>query len=135
MATYYTPQYEKLRNNQALDTNEWGGRVRVAYATMTLSAADGDKVYMAQIPARSRVVGGRLAFEALGSGTALALGFNGNDVLGTYSTENMDSKPIAASVSEAGAVAPTDHAMVDITLTVTGDAAGAVTMTLFYVLD
>ncbi len=78
MATVYSVQKTKWNQNvpaEAIDTNELGGRIRVAHAVYEASAlASGDVIEMFNIPNGARLLEGSLAHDALGSSTTLSVG-------------------------------------------------------------
>lgn len=69
------------------DTQEYGGRVRVAYGTYETPAstgvADGSSIAMVRLPAGARIVRGVLHNDAMGSGK-LDVGVAGADGSGYY---------------------------------------------------
>ena len=79
MATLYSNQKTKWSQNvpsEKIDTNELGGRVRVAFADITLaSAAIADVVQMVNLPNGARIIDGYLTNAALGASTTLSVGY------------------------------------------------------------
>jgi aspartate 1-decarboxylase len=78
MATLYSNQKTKWSQNvpsEKIDTNELGGRMRIAFADITLASAQiGDVVELVNLPNGARIIDGYLTNAALGSSTTLSVG-------------------------------------------------------------
>jgi len=78
MATLYSTQKTKWSQNvpsEKIDTNEQSGRMRIAFADVTLASAQiGDVVQMVNLPNGARIIDGYLTTAALGSSTTLSVG-------------------------------------------------------------
>lgn len=103
MGTVYSVQKTKWdQNNPAemLKTNEFGGRVRVAYGSYEASAEQSD-IHMFNLPDGARIIGGELVHDALGSGTTVSVGHAGyTNSSGTAVAADLDEyKAAAASTS------------------------------------
>ena len=78
MATLYSNQKTKWSQNvpsEKIDTNEQAGKMRIAFADITLaSAAISDVVQMVNLPNGARIIDGYLTNAALGASTTLSVG-------------------------------------------------------------
>ena len=78
MATLYSNQKTKWSQNvpsEKIDTNEQAGKMRIAFADVTLaSAAISDVVQMVNLPNGARIIDGYLTNAALGASTTLSVG-------------------------------------------------------------
>ena len=78
MATLYSTQKTKWSQNVPSDkikANETTGRVRIAFADVTLaSASSGDVVEMVNLPNGARIIDGYLSYVNLGASTTLSVG-------------------------------------------------------------
>lgn len=84
--------------------NELGGRRRVAYFTYTTPAAgltNGDVLRATTLPKGARILGGRLAWEALGASTTLSVGYEGaaTRYLGATSSASAGGAELANTVA------------------------------------
>lgn len=79
MATLYSTQKTKWSQNVPSDkikANETTGRVRIAFADVTLaSASSGDVVEMVNLPNGARIIDGYLSHVNLGASTTLSVGY------------------------------------------------------------
>ena len=154
MATLYSTQKTKWSQNvpsEKIDTNETGGRMRIAFADVTLaSAAIADVVQMVNLPNGARLIDGYLTNAALGSSTTLSVGYGayknaaGTTValsaaayLAATSTSSAARTDILATIAlGAGSVVDADQDGLPITITVGGAAAtGVVQVAIRYVVD
>ena len=143
-------QYAKTLDTPSvkLDTNELHGRVRVAYADFTASAAQ-ETINMFKLPNGARIIGGRVNHAALGSGTTLSIGHAAYvNAAGTTVAADVDEYKAAAastSVSAFNIAATTalgENSVVDapngLVVTATtagGDATGLIEVQMTYVLE
>jgi hypothetical protein len=143
-------QYAKTLDTPSvkLDTNELHGRVRVAYADFTASAAQ-ETINMFKLPNGARIIGGRVNHAALGSGTTLSIGHAAYvNAAGTTVAADVDEYKAAAastSVSAFNIAATTalgENSVVDapdglvVTATTAGaNATGLIEVQMTYVLD
>ena len=143
-------QYAKTLDTPSvkLDTNELHGRVRVAYADFTASAAQ-ETINMFKLPNGARIIGGRVNHAALGSSTTLSIGHAAYDnAAGTTVAADVDEYKAAAastSVSAFNIAATTalgENSVVDapdglvVTATTAGaNATGLIEVQMTYVLD
>jgi aspartate 1-decarboxylase len=78
MATLYSTQKTKWSQNvpsEKIDTNEQSGKMRIAFADVTLAGASiADVVQMVNLPNGARIIDGYLTTAALGSSTTLSVG-------------------------------------------------------------
>ena len=78
MATLYSNQKTKWSQNvpsEKIDTNELSGKMRIAFADITLaSAAISDVVELVNLPNGARIIDGYLTNAALGASTTLSVG-------------------------------------------------------------
>jgi len=107
MATVYSAQKTSWSQNNPTDrvkTNEMAGRVRVAYATYEASSlASGDVIEMFNLPNGARIVGGSLAYDALGASTTLSVGYAAYSAAdGTAVSASAAAYKAAASSATAG---------------------------------
>ena len=154
MATLYSTQKTKWSQNvpsEKIDTNETGGRVRIAFADVTLaSAAIADVVQMVNLPNGARLIDGYLTNAALGSSTTLSVGYAayknaaGTTValssaayLAATSTSSAARTDILATIAlGAGSVVDADQDGLPITITLAGGtASGVVQVAIRYVVD
>lgn len=76
MGTVYSVQKTKWDQNdpsEMVKTNEFGGRLRVAYGSYEASAEQSD-IHMFNLPNGARILSGELVHDALGSSTTLSVG-------------------------------------------------------------
>ena len=154
MATVYSVQKTKWNQNvpaEAIDTNELGGRIRVAHAVYEASSlASGDVIEMFNIPNGARLLEGSLAHDAMGSSTTLSVGHEAytNSSGTAVSAAAAAYKAAAASTSAqkvdvlatlalgSGTVVNADKDGLPVTVTMGGAAGtGTVELTINYVLD
>ena len=154
MATLYSTQKTKWSQNvpsEKIDTNETGGRIRIAFADVTLaSAAIADVVQMVNLPNGARLIDGYLTNAALGTSTTLSVGYAayknaaGTTValsaaayLAATSTSSAARTDILATIAlGAGSVVDANEDGLPITITVGGAAAtGVVQVAIRYVVD
>ena len=131
-----------------ISTTELHGRVRVAYADFTASAAQ-ETINMFKLPDGARIIGGRLNHAALGSSTTVSVGHAAyTQADGTVVALDVDEYKAAASSASAtgSAIAATtalgENSLVDapdgliVTATTAGaNATGLITVQMTYVLD
>ncbi|NNG04030.1 MAG: hypothetical protein HKM95_08005 [Inquilinus sp.] len=77
MAAFDSDQYARFRAapRQAVQSNEWHGRVRRAYWSFTTPGgglAVNDTINLAELPKDARILGGRTVFGAMSSGAGTA---------------------------------------------------------------
>jgi hypothetical protein len=133
--------------NQA---NELSGRVRIAYGTYEASSLAGASVIeMFILPDGARLVQGNLAYDALGGGTTLSVGYAAHtNAAGTaVSAAPAAYKAAAASTSAqkvdvlatialgSGTETDANESGVAITVTNAGAATGSIELTIMYVVD
>jgi len=91
--------------SEKVKTNELAGRVRVAFAEYEASAEQ-STIHMFSLPNGARILGGRLAHDALGSSTTLSVGHNAYvDSSGSTVAADVDEFKAAASSASASSVA------------------------------
>jgi hypothetical protein len=152
MATVYSAQRTNSRATPAVmnQANELSGRVRVAYGTYeAASLAAASEIEMFVLPNGARLVQGNLAYDALGSGTTLSVGYAAHtNAAGTaVSASAAAYKAAAASTSAqkvdvlatialgSGTETDTNEDGVAITVTNAGTATGSIELTIMYVVD
>jgi hypothetical protein len=152
MATVYSAQRTNSRATPAVmnQANELSGRVRVAYGTYEASSlAAASEIEMFVLPDGARLVQGNLAYDALGSGTTLSVGYAAHtNAAGTaVSAAAAAYKAAAASTSAqkvdvlatialgSGTETDTNEDGVAITVTNAGTATGSIELTIMYVVD
>ena len=87
--------------SEKVKTNELAGRVRVAFAEFEASAEQ-STIHMFSLPNGARILGGRLAHDALGSSTTLSVGHNEYiDSSGSTVAADVDEFKAAASSASA----------------------------------
>ena len=99
MGTVYSTQKTKWNQNdpsEMVKTNEFDGRLRVAYGLYEASAEQSD-IHMFNLPNGARIMSGELVHDALGSSTTASVGH------AAYS--NADGTAVAADVDEYKAAA------------------------------
>ena len=154
MATLYSTQKTKWSQNvpsEKIDTNELSGRLRIAFADVTLaSASSGDVVEMVNLPNGARIIDGYLSYVNLGASTTLSVGYaayknaagttvalSATAYLAATSTSSAARTDILATIAlGAGSVVYADQDVLPITITVGGAAAtGVVQVAIRYVVD
>jgi len=152
MATVYSAQRTNSRATPAVmnQANELSGRIRVAYGTYEASSlAAASEIEMFVLPDGARLVQGNLAYDALGSGTTLSVGYAAHtNAAGTaVSAAAAAYKAAAASTSAqkvdvlatialgSGTETDTNEDGVAITVTNAGTATGSIELTIMYVVD
>ena len=131
-----------------LDTNELGGRVRMAFAEYE-AATEQSTITMFSLPNGARLLSGALSHDALNSSTTLSVGYAAHTKAdGTAQALDVDEYKAAASSASAtgSAVASTtalgENSLVDapdgliVTATTAGaNATGKIEVQMTYVLD
>ena len=152
MATVYSAQRTNSRATPAVmnQANELSGRVRIAYGTYEASSLAGASVIeMFILPDGARLVQGNLAYDALGGGTTLSVGYAAHtNAAGTaVSLSAAAYKAAAASTSAqkvdvlatialgSGTETDANESGVAITVTNAGTATGSIELTIMYVVD
>lgn len=154
MATLYSNQKTKWSQNvpsEKIDTNELSGRVRVAFADITLaSAAISDVVELVNLPNGARILDGYLTNAALGASTTLSVGNAAyKNAAGTTVNASATAYLAATSTSSAartdifatqalGANSVVDANQDGLPITATlagGTASGVVQIAIRYVVD
>jgi len=152
MATVYSAQRTNSRATPAVmnQANELSGRIRVAYGTYEASSlAAASEIEMFVLPDGARLVQGNLAYDALGGGTTLSVGYAAHtNAAGTaVSAAPAAYKAAAASTSAqkvdvlatialgSGTETDTNEDGVAITVTNAGTATGSIELTIMYVVD
>ena len=91
--------------SEKVKTNELAGRVRVAFAEYEANAEQ-STIHMFSLPNGARILGGRLAHDALGSSTTLSVGHAAYiDSSGSTVALDVDEFKAAASSASASSVA------------------------------
>lgn len=154
MATLYSNQKTKWSQNvpsEKIDTNELSGRVRVAFADVTLASAQiGDIVELVNLPNGARIIDGYLTNAALGASTTLSVGnvayknaagtvvvLAAASFLAATSTSSAARTDIFATIAlGAGSVVNANEDGLPISITLAGGAAsGVVQIAIRYVVD
>ena len=152
MATVYSAQRTNSRATPAVmnQANELSGRVRIAYGTYEASSLAGaSEIEMFVLPDGARLVQGNLAYDALGGGTTLSVGYAAHtNAAGTaVSAAAAAYKAAAASTSAqkvdvlatialgSGTETDANESGVAITVTNAGTATGSIELTIMYVVD
>ena len=152
MATVYSAQRTNSRATPAVmnQANELSGRVRIAYGTYEASSLAGaSEIEMFILPDGARLVQGNLAYDALGGGTTLSVGYAAHtNAAGTaVSAAPAAYKAAAASTSAqkvdvlatialgSGTETDANESGVAITVTNAGAATGSIELTIMYVVD
>ena len=152
MATVYSAQRTNSRATPAVmnQANELSGRVRIAYGTYEASSlAAASVIEMFILPDGARLVQGNLAYDALGGGTTLSVGYAAHtNAAGTaVSAAPAAYKAAAASTSAqkvdvlatialgSGTETDANESGVAITVTNAGAATGSIELTIMYVVD
>ncbi|MAO19728.1 MAG: hypothetical protein CMJ25_03155 [Phycisphaerae bacterium] len=152
MATVYSAQRTNSRATPAVmnQANELSGRIRVAYGTYeAASLAAASEIEMFVLPNGARLVQGNLAYDALGSGTTLSVGYAAHtNAAGTAvvaaaaaykaaaaSTSAQKVDVLATIALGSGTETDTNEDGVAITVTNAGTATGSIELTIMYVVD
>lgn len=154
MATLYSNQKTKWSQNvpsENIDTNELSGRVRIAFADVTLaSAAIADVVEMVNLPNGARLLDGYLTNAALGASTTLSVGhaayknaagttvaLSAAAFLAASATSTAGRNDILATIAlGAGSVVNANQDGLPISITLAGGtASGVVQVAIKYIVD
>ena len=152
MGTVYSAQRTNSRATPAVmnQANELSGRVRIAYGTYEASSlANASVIEMFILPDGARLVQGNLAYDALGGGTTLSVGYaaHTNAANTAVSASAAAYKAAAASTSAqkvdvlatialgSGTETDANESGVAITVTNAGTATGSIELTIMYVVD
>lgn len=149
MANRNSTQYDKIVNAPTtyapLAPNELGGRVRAAFFslnTTTVTVNNGDVVRLTRLPKGARVIGGNIAFGAMGVGATGEIGISGKTELflasGTSVAAAGTAHLAAADTDDISQLGYETAAEVDVILTAGGAnyaAAKNIRGVLFYVVD
>ena len=104
----YSVQKTKWSQNnptERVKTNEFAGRVRIAYATYEASAEQ-STIEMFNLPNGARIIRGYLGHDALGSSTTLSVGYAAHTTSAgaTVALDVDEYKAAAASTADANAM-------------------------------
>lgn len=154
MATLYSNQKTKWSVNvpsEKIKPTELAGRVRIAFADVTLaSAASADVVQMFNLPNGARILDGYLTNAALGASTTISVGnaayknsagttvaLSAAAYLAATSTSSAARTDILATIAlGAGSVIDADQDGILISMTIGGaTASGVVQLAIRYVVD
>ena len=132
-----------------LDTNELGGKVRMAFAEYE-AATEQSTITMFTLPNGARLLSGALSHDALNSSTTLSVGYAAHTKAdGTAQALDVDEYKAAAASTSAtssdvlvtmalgkNSVLDANEDGVPITVTLAGaDGAGTIQLQMFYVID
>ena len=135
--------------SQKVKTNELAGRVRVAFAEYEASAEQ-STIHMFSLPNGARILGGRLAHDALGSSTTLSVGHNEylDSSESTVAADVDEFKAAASSASASSAAVATTIALgensvvnankdgIPVSVTLAGaNGTGTIQLHMTYVID
>ena len=154
MATLYSNQKTKWSQNvpsEKIDTNEQAGKMRIAFADVTLASASiGDVVQMVNLPNGARIIDGYLTNAILGASTTLSVGnaayknaagttvaLSATAYLAATSTSSAARTDAFATIATgAGSVVDANEDGLPITITLAGGtASGVVQVAVRYVVD
>jgi hypothetical protein len=132
MANKYGTTYTKTLTPtpaNKVDATTWGGRVRYMYDTYEASAvAQGDVVYLAKLPKGAKVLPqSQLVYDALGSSSALAVGYGTTPAALLASTATT-----SAGSSNLLSVSLDDDSDVFVTVSGSGAITGTVELHVLY---
>ena len=144
-------QYAKTIStpSEKLDTNELGGRIRVAFAEYEASAEQ-STITMFTIPNGARILSGSVSYDALGSSTTISVGHAAYvNSEGTVVALDVDEYKAAAASTSAQSVVSADtialgkNSVVNanedglpVTVVLAGaDGTGTIQLQMFYVID
>ena len=148
----YSVQKTKWSQNnptERIKTNEFAGRVRIAYATYEASAEQ-STIEMFNLPNGARIIRGYLGHDALGSSTTLSVGYAAHTTSAgaTVALDVDEYKAAAASTADAVTALPATMALgafseldadatgVPITVTLAGaNGTGTISLAMEYVTD
>lgn len=135
--------------SEKVKTNELAGRVRVAFAEFEASAEQ-STIHMFSLPNGARILGGRLAHDALGSSTTLSVGHNAyvDSSESTVAADVDEFKAAASSASASSAAIATTIALgensvvnankdgIPVSVTLAGaNGTGTIQLHMTYVID
>lgn len=144
-------QYAKTQTTPVtkLDTNELGGRVRMAFAEYE-AATEQSTITMFSLPNGARLLSGTVSHDALNGSTTLSVGYAAHTKAdGTAQALDVDEYKAAAASTSAtssdvlvtmalgkNSVLDANEDGVPITVTLAGaDGAGTIQLQMFYVID
>ena len=148
---YSVQKTKRSQNNptERVKTNEFAGRVRIAYATYEASAEQ-STIEMFNLPNGARIIRGYLGHDALGSSTTLSVGYAAHTTSAgaTVALDVDEYKAAAASTADAVTALPATMALgafseldadatgVPITVTLAGaNGTGTISLAMEYVTD
>ena len=132
-----------------LDTNELGGRVRIAFAEYEASAEQ-STITMFAIPNGARLLSGAVSYDALGSSTTISVGYAAHtNADGTAQALDVDEFKAAAASTSAQSVVVLDTIAlgknsvtdangdgVPVTVTLAGaNGTGTIQLQMLYAID
>tara|TARA_X000001382_G_scaffold40762_2_gene27331 strand:+ start:785 stop:1234 length:450 start_codon:yes stop_codon:yes gene_type:complete len=132
-----------------LDTNELGGRVRIAFAEYEASAEQ-STITMFAIPNGARLLSGAVSYDALGSSTTISVGYAAHTKAdGTAQALDVDEFKAAAASTSAQSVVVLDTIAlgknsvtdangdgVPVTVTLAGaNGTGTIQLQMLYAID
>jgi len=132
-----------------LDTNELGGRVRIAFAEYEASAEQ-STITMFAIPNGARLLSGAVSYDALGSSTTISVGYAAHTKAdGTAQALDVDEFKAAAASTSAQSVVVLDTIAlgknsvtdangdgVPVTVTLAGaNGTGTIQLQVLYAID
>ena len=135
--------------SEKVKTNELAGRVIVAFAEYEASAEQ-STIHMFSLPNGARILGGRLAHDALGSSTTLSVGHNAyvDSSESTVAADVDEFKAAASSASASSAAIATTIALgensvvnankdgIPVSVTLAGaNGTGTIQLHMTYVID
>lgn len=153
MGTVYSVERTNSRATPSVmnNTNQFGGRVRIARGEYTAASLSADEVIeMFKLPNGARIIRGELSHAALGSSTTLSVGhgayttsagtavaLDADEFKAAAASTGLQIVAIAATVALGrGATIDADSNGYPVTATLAGAAGtGLVTVTVEYVLD
>ncbi len=153
MGTSYSVQKTKWDQDTPktmVKTNEYAGRVRIAYALFEAASTAVGDIQMFNLPNGARILSGEVVHDALGGSTTVSVGHAAyKNAAGTVVALDVDEyKAAAASTSIAtvgcaltsalgkNSVVDADEDGIPITVVTAGAAAtGTIELTMLYVVD
>ena len=81
MAEVKSTQFTNFDNGDAVNVRDWSGRVRVAYWSYTTPAGGltvNDTIKLTRLPAKAKVLKGRVNFGAMGTNATADIGISGD---------------------------------------------------------
>jgi len=123
-----------IEERKYLDPGTWNARAKVSfdeYEAAGLEAAS--TITMMTIPKGAKIVGGKVYFDALGTGTAIDVGIAGDPY--KYLNGEVTESPGSADIGDVDTLFKTLEDDETLIVTTTGATTGTIKLMVMYVLE